>query len=354
LSLLQDALRKAQQGERGNTPPAVGTLPGAGRAALAARRRLWIGVGLAAVFLIGAGAAVLLARFPHEGAVKPPRPAPSAPAPSAPAPTAAAVPAPSPPAHDAPAPERAPDIQRSALPAPPPGTHRASARLLPAAPRHAAGSAATPRGGAVRSETAESGQADAGRNAHLLRFNEGITAQDRGDWEAASRLFQEVVSRDPSVVEGWNGLGNALLRLGRLPEADRAFRKALSLDPNYPAALTSAGLLRLKDGRPAEAAAFFARAATLDPRNPAPRVNLAISHARRGAVAEAEETLSAARREFPSNPDVLYHLGTVHERSGNIEKAKEAYTSFLAVSNGRLPSAERLVRERLREWAQKP
>lgn len=336
MSLLQEALRRAQKGEGGKAPPAAGPIPGGGRAGLAARRRMWTGVGLVSVFLVGAGAAVLLARFPREAAVKPPQPVPSAPA------------------HDAPAPERAPEVKPPALPAPPPGSHRASARLLPAPPRRAVGSAAPPRGSAVRSETAESGQADAGRNARLARFNEGIAAQDRGDWEAASRRFQEVVSGDPSVVEGWNGLGNALLRLGKLPEADRAFRKALSLDPNYPAALMNAGLLRLKDGRPAEAAAFFERAATLDPRNPAPRVNLAISHARRGAVAEAEETLAAARRAFPSNPDVLYHLGTVHERTGNIEKAKEAYTSFLAVSNGRLQGTERLVRERLRVWAQKP
>ncbi len=223
-------------------------------------------------------------------------------------------------------------------------------RLLPVAPREAAGPADKPRGRTAPSVTAESARADSGRSAHLARFNEGIAAQERGDWEAASALFKEIVAEDPSVVEGWNGLGNALLRLGKLPEADRAFRKAISLDPDYAAALSNAGLLRLEDGRPSEAALFFARAAALEPRNPAPRVNLAISHARRGAVVEAEETLTAARRAFPSNPDVLYHLGTVYERSGNVEKAKEAYTSFLAVSSGRQPGNEQLVRERLREF----
>lgn len=333
MSLLQDALRRAQKGEGSKAPPAAGPLTGGSRKGLAARRRLWIGAGIATVFLVGAGAAVLLVRFPREAAVKPPRPEASASASSAQAPPAPGASDSSQPAHDTPAPEPATEIAKPALPAPPPRTPRASARLNPVAPR-AAGSAET----------------HGERIAHLARFNEGIAAQERGDWEAASALFREVVSKDPSVVEGWNGLGNALLRLGKLPEADRAFRKALSLDPNYAAALSNAGLLRLKDGRPSEAATFFARAAALEPRNPAPRVNLAISHARRGAVAEAEETLAAARRAFPSNPEVLYHLGTVYERAGDIEKAREAYTSFLAVSNGRQPVNERLVRERLQEF----
>jgi Flp pilus assembly protein TadD len=349
LSLLQDALRRAQKGEGGNAPPAAGPLAGGSRKGLAARRRLWIGAGIATVFLVGAGAAILLVSLPREAAVKPPRPEASASASSAQAPPAPAASDSSRPAHDTPAPEPATDIAKPALPAPPPRTPRASARINTVAPR-AARSAETPGGRKAPYTATEPARADGERIAHLARFNEGIAAQERGDWEAASALFREVVSKHPSVVEGWNGLGNALLRLGKLPEADRAFRKALSLDPNYAAALSNAGLLRLKDGRPSEAATYFARAAALEPRNPAPRVNLAISHARRGAVAEAEETLAAARRAFPSNPDVLYHLGTVYERAGDIEKAREAYTSFLAVSNGRQPVNERLVRERLQEY----
>jgi Flp pilus assembly protein TadD len=235
-------------------------------------------------------------------------------------------------------------VQRQAQTSPPPAGRHASAGSFPVSPRIAASPTATSHGRAAPSQTAE-----AGGNSHLARFNEGIAARERGDWESAARLFQEVVSLDPSIVEGWNCLGNALTRLGKLPDADKAFRKALSLDPNYPAALSNSGILRLNEGRPGEAAALFARAAALDPRNPAPRVNLAISQARLGALGEAEETLAAARRAFPSNPDVLYHLGTVYERAGDLAKAGEAYASFLAVSNGRMSDKEMLVRERLKE-----
>jgi len=341
LSLLQDALRKAQKGEGGNVPSIGSPLPDGGGARSATRRRLWAGVALAAVVLLGAGAVILLTRFPREGSIKALQPSPQASAPSA-QPTPLPLPSPSSslPEQNLPAQERAPA----------PATPRASARISRDAPQVRARSAAKSRRDTAPSVPAATAQSEDGRASQLTRFNEGIAAQTGGDWESAARLFQEVVSKDPSIVEGWNNLGNALLRLGKLPEADRAFRKALSLDPDYPAALLNAGLLRLRDGRLAEAAPFFARAAALDPRNPAPRVNLAISQARRGAIAEAEETLAAARRAFPSNADVLYHLGTVYERAGNRDKAREAYASFLAVSNGRRPEMERLVRERLQEW----
>jgi Flp pilus assembly protein TadD len=191
-------------------------------------------------------------------------------------------------------------------------------------------------------------QPEGKKASQLARFNEGIAAQAGGDWETAARLFQDVVALDPSIVEGWNNLGNALLRLGKLPDADRALRRALSLDPNYPAALVNAGLLRLQDGRPAEG--LFRARRLARPRNPAPRVNLAISQARQGALSEAEEILAAARRAFPGNADVLYHLGTLYERAGNRDKAREAYGAFLSASAGLQPDRERLVRERLLEW----
>ena len=334
MSLLQDALRKAQKGEGGKISPAGSRLPGGGGARSAGRRRLRVVLGLAAVFLLGAGAVILLLRFSREGSVKPVTPV-SAPPPGEP---------------NTAAPQRAPEMSSPASPGPPPGKPRVRARVSPAGPGEGAKIAPPLRAGEASSPPEASVQPEGNKASHLARFNEGIAAQAGGDWETAVRLFQEVVEKDPSIVEGWNNLGNALLRLGKLTDADRALRRALSLDPNYPAALVNAGLLRLQDGRPAEAGPFFARAASLDPRNPAPRVNLAISQARQGALSEAEETLTAARRAFPGNADILYHLGTLYERAGNRDKAREAYDAFLSASAGLRPDRERLVRERLREW----
>jgi Flp pilus assembly protein TadD len=159
-----------------------------------------------------------------------------------------------------------------------------------------------------------------------------------------------VISSNPAVVEGWNGLGVSLMGLERNAEAEEAFRKALSLDPDYAATLVNAGLLRMRKGEVKEAAKMFERAAAIDPRKPEARVNLAIALARLGRLAEAEATLLATRRMFPDDPDVLYHLGTVQERRGDRAGAVRSYSDFLAASAGRDTDRERLVADHLRSW----
>jgi Flp pilus assembly protein TadD len=184
----------------------------------------------------------------------------------------------------------------------------------------------------------------------LARYNEGILAQNQGEWDASARIFREIVDSDPSVIEAWNGLGFSLMRLGRLSEAGAAISRALSLSPNYPASLVNEGLLRLQEGRTAESAVLFARAASLDPSNPGPRVNLAIAQGILGNTRDSEYTLTEARRRFPSNPEILYNLGALYEHTGDRERSAETYAAFLSASRGRFPAREEGVRERLRAW----
>ena len=195
---------------------------------------------------------------------------------------------------------------------------------------------------------------EGGRAELLGRYNEGILAQERGDWGSAERAFREVIVKDPAVIEAWNGLGVSLLRLGRLSDAEAALSRAHSLDPGYPPAIVNEGLLRLQEGRTGEAAELFRRAASLDPANPVPQVNLAIALGLLGKARESEGMLLAARRRFPSNPDLLYNLGALYERTSDRERGAEAYSAFLAVSKGRFPAREADVRERLRSWGALP
>jgi hypothetical protein len=255
LSLLQDALRKAQKGEGKllRREPSSG-----GGARSAGRRRQWVILSLAAVFLLGAGVVILLLRSSRVGSVKPVTPGSASLTQNQQLPVAAATKTPAEP--NTAAPQLAPERLSPAAPDPLPGKPRARAPVSPPGRGEGAKIAPPLRAGEASSPPAVSVRPESKNASQLVRFNEGIAAQTGGDWETAARLFQDVVAIDPLIVEGWNNLGNALLRLGKLPDADRALRRALSLDPNYPAALVNAGLLRLQDGRPAEAGPFFARA----------------------------------------------------------------------------------------------
>jgi len=351
VSLLQEALRKAQRLGGSSTPPPLPPLRGGGAGKQGTRWKMIAGI-LAAAFAVGVAGVLFLTGRTGPPPVLTPVPAPSQ-AISSPAPPGTPPPspaAPSPPgastavlptaAVSEPASIRSTATAGSSRVRRPdrPASHRGSASSVPVAEGPATAGAAPPLAPGERKDPV------------LEKFNAGVAALNRGDAEEASLLLREVTAASPGLVEGWNALGLALLRQKRLDEADAALSKVLSLSPRYAPGLLNAGLLRLAQGRIEEGAALFSRAADLSPGSLAPRVNLAVAQARLGKFGQAEETLLAAGRWFPGHPDVLYHLGTVYDRVGNRAKGVEAYTAFLAASAGSRPLMEDRVRARLRSW----
>ncbi|GAB4372717.1 MAG: hypothetical protein Kow00128_21690 [Deltaproteobacteria bacterium] len=362
MSLLQDALRRAQQGSGGSggrTPlPGAGPLPSRRRD----RRRL-IRAAVIALFLLAVVLLYLNRGVPGVGTEKGPAPAvpaeavPAAPAePSVPPPPAASAPSrPAarlshfPPAPEIPAAAREthPDRAAPSPPAVPPKEPISPPASEPEPPRPVVAEAegTPPDAGPTLP------QAPPDPRARLLeRYNEGVRAQERGEWDLAARIFGEVVDADPSIVEAWNGLGFARMKRGDLSGAEEAIGRARRLSPEYPAAILNEGLLRVREGRAAEAAALFHRAARLDPANPVPRVNLAIAQGLLDDLPAAERTLTEARERFPRNPDILYTLGVLYERAGDRERSAEAYAAFLALSGSGDSGRSADVRARLRSW----
>jgi Flp pilus assembly protein TadD len=342
VSLLQDALRRAQKPEGTPDAPSPAPLSGSRPPKPGTRWKLLLALVVAA-FVVGAAGVILFSRYasPPPLAMAPPAPVPSLP--PAAGETVQPAAGPSPHASAGPKAPLAAPVKRDGRRAP---TERLAGQ----------GEAATDGGPAVVSNKAPAPEPVAGPNAAgesagasaLKKFNAGVAALDHGDAAEAVRLFREVTEGSPDLVEAWNGLGLGLLRERKFDGADAAFRRCLALAPRYVPALINAGLLRLAEGRIEEGSALFLRAAELSPDSPAPRVNLAVAQSRLGRFDEAEETLLAARRRFPRDPDVLYQLGVVYDRMGNRQESAEAYGAFLSASAGSSPSLEEQVRSRLR------
>jgi tetratricopeptide (TPR) repeat protein len=119
-------------------------------------------------------------------------------------------------------------------------------------------------------------------------FTQGLEAEERGELEAAARLYAraleasprpevffnlgnvlyelgqeaqaaerylQAVEADHDFAEAWNNLGNALAAVGKLEDAIRAYRQALSLEPDYPEPRCNLATVLDRLGRPAEALA---------------------------------------------------------------------------------------------------
>jgi tetratricopeptide (TPR) repeat protein len=89
------------------------------------------------------------------------------------------------------------------------------------------------------------------------------------DLAQAEVLFRAAVAIDPGDVSALSGLGETLLRLGRLAEAETVLAQARSIDPAFTPAVTGHALVLARSGRPGEALGLFEQALELNPRDAA-------------------------------------------------------------------------------------
>src|SRR5262249_28046884 len=96
----------------------------------------------------------------------------------------------------------------------------------------------------------------------------GLLLRAKGDDAAAASAFREVVQNSPGLAEAWEGLGFALLRLGKTEERLGALERSARLDPSRARSQEAerrflAGAAARRAGRCTEALASFRRAEEL-------------------------------------------------------------------------------------------
>jgi cytochrome c-type biogenesis protein CcmH/NrfG len=98
------------------------------------------------------------------------------------------------------------------------------------------------------------------------RFNDGLALARKKDWAGAEQAYRDALRLDPSMPEGWNGLGFALRNQKKYPESIAAYEEALTRRPKYAQALEYLGEAYVQMGRLDEARAIHTRLQPLDAR----------------------------------------------------------------------------------------
>lgn len=116
----------------------------------------------------------------------------------------------------------------------------------------------------------------------------------------------------------------ALLAVGRLPEARAAIDEALAADPDDALALALRSVIAVAQNREAEALADGARAVELAPGSAATRVALSFAQQAAFDLRGARDTLQAAVAAEPGNALAWARLGEVWLMLGENERGREA------------------------------
>ena len=93
--------------------------------------------------------------------------------------------------------------------------------------------------------------------------NLGGLLQRLGDLAKAQKIYETVLSIDPTFAMGYYNLGMVLKSSNRLPEAIKAYQKAIALNPHYAEAYQNLGVTCFKAGLLPESLAAFKQAISL-------------------------------------------------------------------------------------------
>ncbi len=180
-------------------------------------------------------------------------------------------------------------------------------------------------------------------------FQQGLAAQQRGDFAAARNFYTQSLAEKPANAEALNNLGAVYRSMGNIKQAEESYRRALDIDPKFAAAWSNLAVILDSQGKRQEATAALQEALQLEPRNVGTKVNLAIQFSALGLYPDARRLLEEAIRDNATLAEAHYTLGQVLEKQGDKQQAIVEYRSFLATSKGRFPRQEIQVRQHLKD-----
>jgi protein O-mannosyl-transferase len=161
----------------------------------------------------------------------------------------------------------------------------------------------------------------------------GLTTLERNqDYRSAVTLWTDTVSQVPDNPRPHDNLADALLEIGRVPEAVAQYEAALRIDPNDAQAHYNLGGVLLDAGRTDEAILEYQAAVRSAPGFSWARDNLGTALARAGRLQEALEQYVLAVQADPEHPQARINLANLLARGGRFNDAIAQYEAALRLA----------------------
>lgn len=149
----------------------------------------------------------------------------------------------------------------------------------------------------------------------------GDIAQQRGDLPAAEEAYASAARVAPQSFDAQYKHGLVLHLLSRLAEAVGAYVRALQIDPGDFEANLNLATAYLQLGEPAQGLIYASNAVEIDPRSGPARVNLAAIYGALGQWAEAAGQYEFASELTTLTPDLTVTLADAQLRAGKPDAA---------------------------------
>ena len=162
---------------------------------------------------------------------------------------------------------------------------------------------------------------------------EAYAALERGQLEAAQRLYHQALRAEPNSVDALLGLAAIAQAENRAEDAQRHFMAVLEVDPRN--ALAQSGLIN--QSVRADPAAAETRLKQLIAREPSAPLHFSLGnlYADQGLWPQAQQAYFQAHAMDARNPDYAYNLAVGLEHLGQPKLAMDFYRKAVALAVGR-------------------
>lgn len=179
-----------------------------------------------------------------------------------------------------------------------------------------------------------------------ILYNEAQTALQAGRSDEAKRIYLAVLAIKPDHVETMNNLGVIAVQEGNSKEALFYFKKILNLQKNYPKAYNNIGLLMMGKGDTRLAEEYFRKAIAMEPDSIEPYLNLSALLRSDGRLDEASRLLEIPIGKKVRNPALFLSYAIIQDTMGKTKDAARYYRQYLSTVQS--SEAGKEVIERLR------
>jgi tetratricopeptide (TPR) repeat protein len=162
-----------------------------------------------------------------------------------------------------------------------------------------------------------------------IKLAQFLSSEDK--MEEAEKKIQDVLTKDPSVLEARHILGTIYAKQKKYEEAIDEFMKALDVDPEYYEAIFGIALAYKHLGKDEEAIVGFRRLKDLDPRDTKPLLHLGDIYEARGELDLAMSHLKLGTEIDPEAPVFFSKLGAVYLKMNRLDEAEIAIRKALSI-----------------------
>ena len=173
--------------------------------------------------------------------------------------------------------------------------------------------------------------------------NLGNAYSRQGKVDEAIKTALKAIAIQPDYGVAHYNLGNLYAQRGQFDTAQRHFEEALKLYPNYADVHSNYGQLLAERGDLETGMEHFRKAIELNPTLGRAYLNLGVALAKKGNLDEAIRTLREAVRVAPESAEASYYLGSVYAAQDRYQEAVDSFKQTLRIQPDFAPAHQSLA-----------